>query len=117
MVKYRRRFEIMASILDAAKAGAKKTRIMYVANLSYSLLEKYLTETIDVGFIRLNNNAYEITEKGRIFLEMNSEFSSKYSKLQKEVENMKFEMEVLERMCTKTGNINPKLRVGRLKAT
>jgi predicted transcriptional regulator len=108
MVKYRRRFEIIANILGAAKEGAKKTRIMYVANLSYTLLEKYLMQTIDVGFIRLNNNSYEITEKGLMFLEMYEKFSSKYSKLQKELENIRFEMEILEKMCTKPSNSNSK---------
>jgi predicted transcriptional regulator len=113
MVKYRRRFEIIADILDVAKNGAKKTRIMYVANLSHKLLEKYLMETINVGFIRFNNDGYEVTEKGQLFLERYAGFSGKYSKLQRELENMKFEMEVLERMCATASDANPKLSVRR----
>jgi predicted transcriptional regulator len=116
MVKYRRRFEIIADILNVAKNGAKKTRIMYVANLSHRLLEKYLMETINVGFIRLNNDDYEVTEKGQLFLERYGQFSSKYSKFQRELENMKFEMEVLERMCAKASDANPKISVRRGKA-
>ena len=115
MVKYRRRFEIIADILKAAENGAKKTRIMYVANLSHGLLEKYLMKTINVGFIRFNNDGYEVTEKGRLFLERYAEFSSKYSKLQRELGNMKFEMEVLERMCATASDANPKISVGRGK--
>jgi len=111
MVKYRRRFEIIADILKAAEDGAKKTRIMYVANLSHGLLEKYLMKTINVGFIRFNNDGYEVTEKGRLFLERYAEFSSKYSKLQRELGNMKFEMEVLERMCASDRDADPKLSV------
>jgi predicted transcriptional regulator len=113
MVKYRRRFEIIADILKAAENGAKKTRIMYVANLSHGLLEKYLMETINVGFIRFNSNGYEVTEKGRLFLERYTQFSSKYSKLQRELDNLRFEMEVLERMCTMASDANPKISVGR----
>mgnify|MGYP002395611715 CR=1 FL=1 len=113
MVKYRRRFEIIADILNAADTGAKKTRIMYVANLSYRLLEKYLEETLKVGLIRLNNNGYGVTEKGRTFLERYSEFSSKYLKLNKELEALRFEREVLERMCELAENIEPKATVRR----
>lgn len=108
MVKYRRRFEIIADILNAAENGAKKTRIMYVANLSYRLLEKYLKETLMVGLIRSNNEGYEVTEKGRIFLERYGEFSSKFSKLERELEAMRFEREVLERMCEAVEGVNLK---------
>lgn len=99
MVRYRRRFEIIADILDATGDGAKKTRIMYGANLSHSLLEKYLVEMIDIGFLRTNKEGYEVTEKGQIFLEKYNEFSSKYSNLRRELENLKFEREILENMC------------------
>jgi predicted transcriptional regulator len=100
MVKYRRRFEIIADVISAAEKGAKKTRIMYFANLSYRLLQKYLGDTVKVGFIRESGGGYESTEKGRIFLERYTEFSGKYSKLVNDFEALKFEMEVLERMCT-----------------
>jgi len=116
MAKYRRRFEIIADILKAAGNGAKKTRIMYVANLSHRLLEKYLTETINVGFIRFNNDYYEVTDKGRLFLEKYEQFSSRYSKIQRELENIRFEMEVLEKMCATAGDANPKISVRRRKA-
>lgn len=98
-MKYRRGFEIIADILKAAKNGARKTRIMYIANLSHSLLEKYLAKTIDIGFIILNNDCYEVTERGQLFLERFEQFFSRYSRVQRELEKMRFEMEVLERMC------------------
>lgn len=114
-MKYRRRFEIIADILKAAENGAKKTKIMYVANLSHRLLEKYLMETINVGFIRFNNDGYEVTDKGRLFLERYAQFSSKYSKVQRELENLRFEREVLEGMCTTASDANPKISVRRGK--
>jgi len=40
--KYRDSLCIVAAILESANSGASKTRIMYQANLSFSLLEKYL---------------------------------------------------------------------------
>ena len=91
--------EIIADILKAADKGAKKTRIMYVANLSYKLLEKYLKETIRIGFIRFNNDGYELTEKGRLFLERYDNFSVRYSRIKKELQSVLFEKEVLEQMC------------------
>ena len=116
MVKYRRRFEIIADILNAAKNGAKKTRIMYVANLSHGLLEKYLGETLNIGFIRFNNDGYNVTEKGQLFLERYVQFSSKYERSRREFENMRFEMEVLERMCAPSGDVDPKPNIARMKA-
>lgn len=98
-MKYRRRFEIIADILKAAENGAKKTRIMYIANLSHGLLEKYLARTIEVGFICFNDGCYEVTEKGKMFLEKFERFYSKYLKVRKELESIRFEMEILERMC------------------
>jgi predicted transcriptional regulator len=103
VVKYRRRLEIIVDILNAAgKNNVKKTRIMYIANLSHRLLRKYLKETINIGFMRSSNNGYEVTEKGHAFLERYQEFSSKFSKIEKEFEDLQFEREVLERMCAPT---------------
>ena len=115
MVKYRRRFEIIADVISAAEKGAKKTRIMYFANLSYRLLKKYLEDTVKVGFIRESNMGYETTEKGKIFLEKYTEFSGKYSKLVNDFEALKFEMEVLERMCTLIGEDESKSTNARRK--
>lgn len=99
-MKYRRRFEIIANILNAASEnGAKKTRIMYAANLSYKLLEKYLDMTVRIGFMRLNDGGYEVTEKGVLFLEKFNEFSSKYSELKREIDKIHLEKDILESMC------------------
>jgi predicted transcriptional regulator len=104
MVKYRRRIDIVADILRVTEEGSKKTRIMYIANLSYKLLEKYLGETIVMGYVRSNESGYEVTEKGRAFLEKYKEFSSKYSRFEKKFESMQFEREILERMCEHDGS-------------
>ncbi len=42
LVKIRSQIDIMASILNEAVKGVKKTRIMYQCNLSYRQLERYL---------------------------------------------------------------------------
>jgi len=104
MVKYRDRLEIITDILNAATSGAKKTKIMYCANLSYKLLEKYLGEAISIGFIRFNNDFYEVTEKGRALLEKYGQFSNKYSRIETTLQGMMFEREALKRMCEPAGN-------------
>ena len=96
---YRSRLEIIADILKAAGNGAKKTRIMYFANLSYSLLEKYLAAVIKAKMLTSNGDKYEITEKGRVFLERFERYSKKLSRINKELKAIKFERQVLEQMC------------------
>jgi predicted transcriptional regulator len=110
VAKHRNRVDIIADVLDVAAHGAKKTRIMYIANLSYRLLEKYLNETISIGFMQFNENGYEVTEKGRSFLEHYVQFSRKYSDLEGKLEDMRFEREVLDRMCRPPRSREPTLR-------
>ena len=69
MGKYRSRLQIIADVLSVVKDGAKKTRIMYQANLSYKLLTRYLEDVLDAGLVRGgNDDCYELTQKGREFL-------------------------------------------------
>jgi predicted transcriptional regulator len=100
LVKYRRRFEIVADILSVAEKGAKKTWIMYFANLSYKLLERYLEETMKIGLIQLKDDRFQLTEKGQLFLGAYSQFSSRYSRIEKDLESLRCEMKNLEQMCT-----------------
>jgi predicted transcriptional regulator len=102
MGRYRDGLKIIADILSVARgagSGAKKTRIMYIANLSHELLEKYLWATVHSGFMRLNGDGYEVTEKGQAFLEKYLAFSSRSSKLESELHSVEFERETLKRMC------------------
>jgi len=99
MVKYRGRLEIIVDVLGTALNGATKTKVMYAANLSYKLLEKYLRETIELGFMSFGHNGYEVTEKGKTFLEKYKDFSSRYLEIGDQVQKMMLEREALERMC------------------
>jgi predicted transcriptional regulator len=105
-VKYRDRVGIIADILKTAVNGAKKTRIMYVANLSYQMLQKYLDEAAAIGFVRSNDIGYEITEKGRVFLERYLQFSDKYSRLRGELECMNKDKSILKSMCERARTSN-----------
>jgi predicted transcriptional regulator len=86
MAGHRCGLEIMAEILNACKIKAKKTRIMYIANLSCNHLKRYLKETLKFGLIYVNGEEYKVTEKGEIFLEKYEKFRRKYRTLLKELE-------------------------------
>lgn len=63
--------DICADILVAAKRGAKKTHIVYRANLNFKLVTKYLRRLIENGLLRpsTEKNVYTTTDEGIDFLE------------------------------------------------
>lgn len=78
IVKYRSRTEIVAMILQSARTGTTKTRIMYKAYLSYTQLKEYLKFLQDNNLIKYEEGAqtYRVTEKGRHFLHAYDEISN-----------------------------------------
>ena len=103
MVRYRSRFDIIADVMRVAGKGANKTRIMYLANLSYLLLEKYLWETIRAGFLQLGDGGYSVTEKGEEFLIRYSRFLEESSHVERDIESLRRKQVKLERMCKGKG--------------
>jgi predicted transcriptional regulator len=71
---YRSRTEIAAQILQAANDHNEitKTKIIYVAFLSYKQLQEYLPPMIQNGLLEYleGTKRYKITEKGLKFLKM-----------------------------------------------
>jgi predicted transcriptional regulator len=71
----RGRMDIIADILNEAKKGAKKTRIMYTCNLSFRQLKVYLDFLIRRNLLALftssegNTRIFRTTKKGLAFLE------------------------------------------------
>lgn len=69
MAKYRTRLQIIAEILEIVRDGAKKTHIMYRANLSYKSLCRYLDEIVEAGLVRVDRDeGYVVAAKGVEFL-------------------------------------------------
>jgi len=60
-------FEIIAEMLQVAKNGAKKTRIMYSCNLSYRMTGNFLNYLLEATLLR-KGNSFHTTEKGLQFL-------------------------------------------------
>ena len=74
-MKYRGRTEILGNILDAANGGVSRTKIMYIAFLSYGQLKEYLSILIDNNLIEYldGDNKFNTTEKGLNFLKMHNQ--------------------------------------------
>jgi predicted transcriptional regulator len=70
---YRGPIEITANILELAKSGSRKTRIMYLGNLSFDLTQKYLRQLRESQLIEIKEidgeKIYKLTPKGGQFLE------------------------------------------------
>jgi predicted transcriptional regulator len=64
-------------MLNSARSGATKTKMMYNAYLSYSQLVEYMTYLIENKLISLKEGTtlYRPTEKGLKFLNMSTELS------------------------------------------
>jgi len=64
--------EIAANILEIAKAGSRKTKIMYRGNLSFELTQKYLQQLEGLQLIEVETSngdtVYTATPKGELFL-------------------------------------------------
>ena len=76
--KNRDRLGIVAAILEGANSVSCKTRIMFSANLSFALLEKYLCVVVSAGFLQLQDSKYYLTKRGRGFLNDYRSFKERY---------------------------------------
>jgi len=101
MGTYRRRLDIVADILNVASKDSKKTQIMYQANLSYKVLQKYLTEVVDSSLISFEGarHCYQLTDKGKRFLEAYQEYSRSYKHIEKRLNDVKMRKKNLQELC------------------
>ncbi len=94
MGKYRERIDIIADILQIVSKDAKKTHIMYRANLSYGVLQKYITNLIESALMSFKpeSGCYLITDKGFQFLQTYKEYRKSNRAVEKrlsEIDNRK----------------------------
>ncbi len=84
MNRHRCERDIVADMLSVVRQEPKKTHIMFGANLSYSLLSKYLEKLVVARLIRYRKSemVYELTEKGLAYLNMYAECEELRSQLQ-----------------------------------
>jgi predicted transcriptional regulator len=76
-MKNRSRREIMVSMLESAKHGVKKTKIMYTSYLSSHQLNPYLELVIGNGLLKYDSmkKRYRTTERGLRLLDLYSSMS------------------------------------------
>ena len=92
--QYRDRIEITANILEIAKGGSRKTRIMYLGNLSFDLVQKYLSQLEQLSLVEVKDTPggekmYYVTPKGERFL-------ADFRELQKHAEIADNKKQILE---------------------
>ena len=102
MGSYRSRLDIIADILAVARQRAKKTQIMYGANLSYRLLTRYLAEIRRAYLVRFERDegCYVLTRKGMEFLERYKEYSRRNKHVERQINDVDGKRKVLEELCS-----------------
>jgi predicted transcriptional regulator len=85
-MKYRSRSDLIGLVLDAAKRGETRTRIMYKSFLSFDQLRQYLSFLLEKGLIEYEEGTkkFRTTEKGirvlKVQNQINEEFNSSTGK-------------------------------------
>ncbi len=108
MGSYRGRLQIIADVLSIVKNGAKKTQIMYGANLSYRVFSRYLTDVLDAGLVSFGGDCYNLTQKGQEFLKRYNEYAELCRRLEGHLNDVNKEKTMLERMCFNMGRTGDK---------
>jgi len=93
---------ILANILSVVSDnhGAKKTRIMYQAYLSYKLLVRYLNDVMDAGLVICgDDDCYRLTSKGEMFLAKFNKYSRFREDVDEQVNHVEDQKIMLEELC------------------
>jgi predicted transcriptional regulator len=101
---YRDRLDIIADILEVANRNAKKTQIMYQANLSYKVLQKYLSEMSQAMLLEFQElkQSYFVTPKGEEFLQTYREYSKNSKSIEKRQSIVNGKRKALDELCSTT---------------
>ena len=70
----RNNLDICADILRVSRGGAKKTHLVYKANLNFNIVKRYIHGLTQSGLLEKTGERFYATEKGNQFIE-------KYDKL------------------------------------
>lgn len=102
MVNYRDRLDIIADILTVVSREAKKTQIMYQANLSYKVLQRYLSEITAASLIRFEEaqQYYALTDKGQEYLEAYKDYARCSKSMEKRLNDFSTKKKILETLCS-----------------
>jgi len=82
MAKKRSDLEISANVLEIAREGAKKSHIVYKANLNFKVVNTYLDHLQKSGLITYpsdNHTLFKTTVKGLEYLHQYTELASTFN--------------------------------------
>lgn len=101
MGNYRDRLDIIAAILNVTSRDAKKTQIMYQANLSYRVLQRYLYEIVEASLVKFEKykQCYQLTQKGQEYLDAYKEYARCGKSMEKHLNDFSIKKKVLEELC------------------
>ena len=101
MRTYRDRLDIIAAVLSVAGRNARKTQIMYQANLSFSVLQKYLAVIAEAALVSFEpeTQRFFLTPKGKEFLDAYKAYSRTSQSAEKRLNEATVKRKVLENMC------------------
>jgi len=98
--RYRSGLEIAVDVLSIASEKSKKTKIMYQANLSYRLIEKYMRSLLERGLLVCDDSShYLTTARGKEFLQMYLEYVERCRRIGEDVDSARKDRLLLENMC------------------
>ena len=102
MGSYRNRLDIIADILQVVSQNAKKTQIMYQANLSYKVLQRYLRNITAASLIDFEKaeQCYVLTPKGQEFLEAYKDYAKTNKSIEKRLNDFNNKKKTLEELCS-----------------
>jgi len=102
LASYRQRIDIIADILEVVSLDAKKTQIMFQANLSYKALNKYLSMILEASLITFEEDqrCYKLTNKGHTFLNAYRNYHKTKAHAEKRLSHVFRTKKVLESLCS-----------------
>lgn len=108
-MNYRNRLEIIADILRVAEHSAKKTEILYQANLSYTVLQRYLSEVAAASLVSFESQSqsFMLTSKGQEFLDAYKKYSKTHQRVEKHLSEVAAKRRILEQLSSPS---NPAFR-------
>ncbi|MBC8497930.1 transcriptional regulator [Candidatus Bathyarchaeota archaeon] len=74
----RNNLDICADILRVSRGGAKKTHLVYKANLNFNIVKKYITGLTESGLLEKNGERFYVTEEGKLFIDRYDKLSSPF---------------------------------------
>ena len=98
--KSRGKLDIVSEILSITSVKVRRTRVMYRANLGFTLVERYLQSLLESGLVEFfDDSFYLITPKGKEFLQMYTEYLTRVRRIGEEAAETEKSRLQLESMC------------------